>query len=90
MNAPTLSQTDWLTAKSTAKKLGVGPRGLDVRAASLGIRVRLIPGMRFKRFHRGDVSRVVAALEAAEAERVAAACRQPRESLTQTKTRRRP
>jgi len=90
MNAPMLSKTNWMTAKQTAIRLGVGPRGLDTRAAGLGIRCRVIPGMRFKRFHRDDVLRVVGALEAAEAERVAEACRQPRESRTLKKAMQRP
>jgi len=89
MNAPALSKTEWLTATQTAKKLGLGTHRLHTRAESLGIRMRLLPGVRAKRFHRGDVEHVVAELEKQEAARVAAA-RRPSESGRNRKAMQRP
>jgi hypothetical protein len=88
MTQATMNQKDWLQLNESARLLGIGTPSLLKCAASLGIRVRVIPGRKGSRFFRADVESAIAELERQEAARVAAA-RQPCKSGKIEKTRQR-
>jgi hypothetical protein len=72
MDSKAIWKPKWVTGKVLGQALGVGRTGAYRRAISLGIRVRIIPGMKGRRYNVADLERAVARLEREEAERAAA------------------
>jgi hypothetical protein len=73
MTLQTCNGSEWMPMIRAARAFGISANGFKRIANTLRIRCRTLPGRRGRIYHRGDVQREIARLEAAEAEQIAAA-----------------
>jgi hypothetical protein len=59
--------TDWVNTINAARLLSISQVSVKKVAKACGIRVRVVPGLRGRRYNRHDVEAVVSRMEAEEA-----------------------